>query len=169
MKTCTACLRTLPPSKFYKNPITLDGLGSHCRSCDRAGRSFRHRDRKARLVNELGGVCTRCGYSECIQALHFHHHSGDKEADVSTLLRRSYEKARNEAQKCTLVCANCHTLLHLQDTPEYKGKIRGGPIPHGTMAGYRRCGKPACPPCREAYNKHMQEYRRRRRQANSLG
>jgi hypothetical protein len=62
------------------------------------------------LVEEAGGVCTVCGYSRCIVALEFHHVAReDKRFSMSHRgVTRSLERAREEARKCVLLCANCH-------------------------------------------------------------
>lgn len=47
-------------------------------------------------------------------ALDFHHiNENTKEFDLSTRgLTRSWERIRNEIEKCLLVCANCHREIH---------------------------------------------------------
>jgi hypothetical protein len=76
----------------------------------------RRRQRVKRiLVEEFGGACTLCGYRDCIAALQFHH------LDPSTKsfglgsrgLARALEKVRAEAQKCVLLCANCHVEVEM--------------------------------------------------------
>lgn len=155
MKTCTSCKSTKGDSEFHKNPNTKDGLGSQCKTCDAAGRVFKTRDKKRRLVEAFGGCCSKCGYSNSLQALHFHHADNSKEVNVSSLMKRHFEKALDEAKKCTLLCANCHAEEHEIDLASisYGGKVRGGPIPHGTVAGYKRC-RPSCNECREAWRKY---------------
>ena len=65
------------------------------------------------LVAEAGGRCALCGYDRYVGALQFHHlEPGRKRfsrADAG--LTRSLAKAREEAGKCALVCANCHAEL----------------------------------------------------------
>ena len=161
MKICTSCKSSLPFTEFFKNPNTVDGFGSQCRACDKAGRVLKGRDKKQRLVNELGGCCSKCGYKKSLNALQFHHHADDKEAVVSSLLRRNYEEALAEAKKCVLLCANCHAEEHATDLSSlvYGGKVRTTTIPHGTVAGYKKC-KPVCDPCRLAWNAHCAVYRK---------
>jgi hypothetical protein len=74
---------------------------------------------KQQLVQQLGGKCTRCGYDEFIAALDFHHIQDDKESTVANLLlaavvykKASMEAVLAEAQKCILLCANCHRRFH---------------------------------------------------------
>lgn len=55
-----------------------------------------------------------CGYSKCIAALDFHHTDPSKKdfGISSGGYTRSFEKIKDELDKCILVCANCHRELH---------------------------------------------------------
>lgn len=61
-----------------------------------------------------GGKCVLCGYNRYLGALDFHHlDPSQKGFEISTRgLTRSWEKIREELDKCVLVCANCHRELH---------------------------------------------------------
>jgi predicted HNH restriction endonuclease len=68
---------------------------------------------KKELKIMLGGKCSRCGYDKSFCALDFHHNQGDKEGNVSRLIKDfSKQKALKEIRKCILLCANCHRELH---------------------------------------------------------
>ena len=62
------------------------------------------------LVAEAGGECALCGYSRCLAALEFHHlDRASKRFSVAARgLTRSLAEAREEAEKCVLLCSNCH-------------------------------------------------------------
>ena len=51
-----------------------------------------------------------CGYDRCVGALEFHHLvPAEKSFSLSHRgVARSIAKARAEANKCALLCANCH-------------------------------------------------------------
>ena len=67
---------------------------------------------KAELVAARGGRCEECGYGRTIWALEFHHRdAATKEFSLGGFLG-SIERARREAEKCALVCANCHRIRH---------------------------------------------------------
>ena len=71
--------------------------------------------RKLDLIEMKGGKCRICGYHKNIAALHFHHEdSSEKEfkLDARMLSNRNWEAIEAEAEKCTLLCANCHSELH---------------------------------------------------------
>ena len=78
--------------------------------------AVRKRRKKVRrmAVAYKGGECSRCGYSRCIEALEFHHvDSSQKDFGISQDgYTRSWERVRQELEKCVLVCANCHRELH---------------------------------------------------------
>ena len=61
---------------------------------------------------KLSKGCERCGYSECPEALHFHH-IGDKEFCISKAIYdgTSLEKIKEEIKKCVILCANCHAEI----------------------------------------------------------
>jgi|SRR5208283_2345367 len=74
------------------------------------------RRRKIRLmsVEYKGGKCVKCGYDKCVDALEFHHtDSSLKDFSISDKgYTRSWEKVKEELDKCILICANCHRELH---------------------------------------------------------
>jgi DNA-binding CsgD family transcriptional regulator len=75
---------------------------------------YRHK-LKEMSVNYKGGCCEICGYDKCINALEFHH-KDPKEKDFSPSGKSySWERVKNEIEKCILVCANCHREIHHTD------------------------------------------------------
>lgn len=74
-------------------------------------RKRRHRF-KERLLTLRGARCEDCGYEACVTALEFHHREGrDKSFGLGGFKGR-WEQALAEAEKCVVVCANCHRLRH---------------------------------------------------------
>jgi uncharacterized Fe-S cluster-containing protein len=61
-------------------------------------------------IDYKGGRCSRCGYDRCAEALEFHHaEASGKEFGISAKgYTRSWEKTKQELDKCILLCANCH-------------------------------------------------------------
>ncbi len=65
-------------------------------------------------IEYKGGKCEVCGYNTTIEALEFHHSDPTKK-DFGISCKgytRSWEKVRNELDKCHLLCANCHREVH---------------------------------------------------------
>jgi transposase len=123
LETVAMKLRRLPPDQRPKSVIRRCGRHGRTRfvgSADgrhyrwarcRAERVARQRRRnKLLLVAEAGGACRLCGYDRNPAALHFHHL--DPAAKAFALSRDgayvALDRARVEARKCALLCANCH-------------------------------------------------------------
>lgn len=81
-----------------------------CRSD--AVRDWRRRT-KQRLIDDAGGACVLCGFSEAPAALHFHHLDPDTKrfAIGARGLTRSFAALQAEVAKCILLCANCHACV----------------------------------------------------------
>jgi hypothetical protein len=81
--------------------------------CNTVAVSERRREVKRRLVQEAGGCCRICGFAEHPSALQFHHvDSAAKEFHLGHQgVTRSIARMRAEAEKCVLLCANCHALV----------------------------------------------------------
>ena len=60
--------------------------------------------------------CAQCGFSH-VAALDFHHTDANaKDGIVSELVRSGkFKKAKAEAEKCIVLCANCHRIHHYEE------------------------------------------------------
>jgi heterodisulfide reductase subunit B len=60
--------------------------------------------------------CSQCGFSH-VAALDFHHTDAKaKDGIVSDLVRMGrFKKAKAEAEKCIVLCANCHRVHHYEE------------------------------------------------------
>jgi len=74
----------------------------------------RRRKLKVMLVEYKGGKCVLCGYDKSPWALELHHRDPEKKSFGLSVrgLTRSWEILRKEADKCILICANCHREIH---------------------------------------------------------
>jgi transposase len=126
LKTCVAQRerpRALPGTRTEREcprhgrtefQLTSSG-GYRCLKCRSEAVTRRRREIKQLLVEEAGGACQACGYDRCAAALHFHHlEPAEKSFTLSHRgVTRSLAKARAEAQKCALLCGNCHVEVEL--------------------------------------------------------
>jgi hypothetical protein len=81
-----------------------------CVRCRCAAVAQSRRRTKETLVAEAGGCCRRCGYSDSLAALEFHHlDPATKDFGIAQAgVARSLDRMRAEARKCVLLCSNCH-------------------------------------------------------------
>ena len=71
-------------------------------------------ERKHKLIQEAGGGCQQCGYEKSWRALTFHHLDPSTKSfglTLNMLWSQSMEKITKEAEKCQLLCMNCHAEL----------------------------------------------------------
>jgi transcriptional regulator with XRE-family HTH domain len=113
---------TAPPvieDKCRRHGLTrfgLEGRGYYrCLLCRQERVSAWRRRVKRTLVEEAGGKCQACGYNRCAAALQFHHlNPMEKVFNLShDSVARSIARARAEAAKCLLLCANCHAEVEV--------------------------------------------------------
>jgi hypothetical protein len=67
---------------------------------------------KQTLVEYKGNKCKVCGYNKCVASLVFHHINPKEKEFGITGKCISIERLKKEADKCVLLCANCHGEIH---------------------------------------------------------
>lgn len=71
----------------------------------------RKRQLKLQLIALLGGHCADCGLAVHPAAFHFDHQDRTQKLDnLGHMMGYSWERIMAEAEKCELVCANCHAV-----------------------------------------------------------
>ena len=102
---------TMACARHGDTGFVIDGRGYYrCRKCRAESVSRRRRKMKEILVREAGGACGLCGYSASPRALHFHHlDPSEKRFELNANgVALALDTLRAEAQKCMLLCSNCH-------------------------------------------------------------
>ena len=93
----------------------------------------RRRKIKEFAVSYKGGRCEVCGYNKSVLALDLHHRDPEtKDFGIAAKgYTRSWDAVKKEADKCVLVCANCHreieagiTQLPNVSSDEKQGELR---------------------------------------------
>ena len=103
---CATCNES-NPLKFSK------GRFSECKKCRGKCQNDSNRKRKKMFVEYKGGKCEICGYSKCMAALDFHHKNpNEKDPSWEKMRKRTFNKVKEELDKCNLVCRNCHSEIH---------------------------------------------------------
>ena len=79
--------------------------------------------RKKELLLLKGGCCEKCGYDKNLGTLEFHHKDPSQkkmQIDIRTIASSSWESILKEADKCQLLCANCHREHHFPEHNNWK-------------------------------------------------
>jgi hypothetical protein len=79
---------------------------------------MRRRDeRKMKLVESFGDKCADCGKSFPVCCYDFHHiDPSNKAFEIAPRLDSKWETILEEAQKCVMLCSNCHRIRHYKES-----------------------------------------------------
>jgi len=144
--------------KNYVTAWKRDWYAGHPENRDRNNRRMRQQRNEFlnQLTADMGGRCQRCGYDACAAALDYHHvNSQEKNALVSHLAnQRKWNDAITEANKCILLCGNCHREYeHGYWTGEFVKRDGIG----WTLASWEPCETPTFTPFQSALNGKTRE------------
>ena len=118
-KTCSTCGIEKPITEFYKQKDHLYGVTHLCKGCFNKYCIDRWIQRKINAVNYKGGKCEKCGLelvNSHYSVFEFHHlDKSKKDCSWDKLRLKSDDSIRKELDKCIVVCANCHRLIHAED------------------------------------------------------
>jgi len=118
-RTCKTCGATKPLEQFAKAGVVKGKLYYRhlCVKCYSASKKPRRDEIKAWWEEfKKTQKCAHCGNND-FRVLVFHHHNGDKSFAIGIATNRGFSKARimAEAKKCTVLCCNCHAIVHYEE------------------------------------------------------
>ena len=114
MITCYACKEDKPESEFSKDKRNKSGYNSYCKQCKSKKAREKARFEKKVAIHYKGGKCVDCDgiFHQAIYEFH-HLDEKNKKANPAHLINRyGFKKAKEELDKCVLLCANCHRIRH---------------------------------------------------------
>lgn len=123
-KVCIKCLENKPIEEFYQHKkLSKHIVQAKCIACYKLvnystkTNSIKikkyHNERKDKLVLYKGGKCEVCGVVDDSCVFDFHHlDSSKKDFSISGRVTSKWSLVIEEADKCLLVCANCHRKIH---------------------------------------------------------
>lgn len=113
MKQCKHIERECKKHGLTTYVLEMSGY-YRCKKCRSNNVQTRRHKLKTKLVETFGGKCKICGYDRCKSSLHFHHlDPTQKEFGLASKGRTmAFKTLLKEAEKCILVCSNCHGEIH---------------------------------------------------------
>lgn len=112
---CTSCKKDLvgKQKKFCSN--SCKAKSSNNKHQNYVNQQRRGAARKIRLMQMKEIKCMVCGYNKNYAALSFHHRDPKTKShslDLRNCSNKSWNSLIKEADKCDLVCMNCHMEIH---------------------------------------------------------
>ena len=114
-------MKECPKHGITEHVLQVNG-SYKCKECRKDAVLDIRRRNKIKLVEYKGGKCEICGYDKCIDALEFHHLDPNEKDFGIAGDTRCLEKLKSEADKCILLCANCHREIHAKEREEIRIK-----------------------------------------------
>jgi hypothetical protein len=120
LKTCRICgLSSDNLELFQKHPTGKHGRGSLCKACNNQQKRDVRKSR-SNLINDYkaGKPCSRCGQVFPPICMDFHHVGDNKTSDISYMTFHDVIPLNvvfKEMDKCILLCACCHRLVHQEE------------------------------------------------------
>lgn len=109
-KICNSEFNSVSNRHYCKKCLPSEGLNSSQR------KTLLRKIFKEKLLELKGNKCSKCGYSKCKEALEFHHLDPNKKKfSISKYESSKWEDYVKEAEKCILICANCHREIHVKN------------------------------------------------------
>jgi len=106
-------------NRKYDDPTEYKRAWNHRHRKERYTYKTQHaHDMKVKFIHEKGGKCSKCGekYNGKNAAIFDFHHRDPKTKQfnlgINTMQNKSKKVLLIELEKCDLVCANCHRLIH---------------------------------------------------------
>lgn len=115
-KFCHKCKKVKKLKSFYLNENNVPG--SWCKKCNKEAIVERQRKYKQKAVDYKGGKCEYCGYVGHPSAYDFHHMDKEKKEFIINIKNKEFDLSdendatKKELDKCVLLCAICHRLVH---------------------------------------------------------
>jgi len=120
VKLCKYCNTEQPDEAFTVCRIVRGKVYRRlrCQECKRACANKRRNDLRRWLCDYKRILCcVHCGFADH-RALAFHHDGvQDKEFNIADMVRHAHSRANilKEIGKCTVLCANCHSITHFEE------------------------------------------------------
>jgi len=110
--SCCKCRLTKPEKEFF---LSGKRISSYCKKCHVSHHYETHTLKKKELIKYKGGKCINCNLEsndENYVVFDFHHLDPSKKEMSVKVVNKGLDKLKKEADKCMLLCSNCHRLEH---------------------------------------------------------
>lgn len=114
----------------------------------------RYLQRRELIINELGGICAKCGCTDHDKLQFDHIDKESKSFDITFVCWwMSWKRLLPEIRKCQILCSDCH----VDKTTKERGQLAAR-LTHGTISSYRYC---KCELCKKAHREYHIKWKKR--------
>ena len=114
-KGCSVCGKILEGRQSRFCSVACKNSTTNNKHQNYVAQQRRGNERRTRLIEMKGGRCQMCSYKRNQAALSFHHVRPETKSfqiDLRRCSNCSWDRLIEEAEKCQLLCLNCHAELH---------------------------------------------------------
>ena len=113
MSNCISCGNTLTGKQSKYCCLKCKNIQTNIKNQNYESQKDKGLKNKLKLLDLKGKYCQKCGYNKNTAALCFHH-TRDKlfGIDIRRCSNTSWTKLVEEADKCIVLCHNCHMEEH---------------------------------------------------------
>ena len=126
-KCCQLCKITKTIDSFYNK--SGGRSRKYCKSCLNTYTQDRIRKVKIKMILYKGGKCEKCKLeleNSHYSVFEFHHiDPNEKDINFKYIKMQKWTKIKNEIDKCSLLCSNCHRITHAEiENANYKNILK---------------------------------------------
>lgn len=118
MRCCRECGEEKPLTDFASAGVVkgVKYRRYYCKACYFNSKYTRRSENREWFIEYRKSLkCISCGNDDH-RVLEFHHRDPSvKEKAVTLMMYHSREKIKKEIEKCDVLCANCHRILHYEE------------------------------------------------------
>ena len=118
MKKCYKCKIVKPLSEYNTDNTKKDKLQGLCKKCNRDGLKVAQERNRLYVENiKSNSACVVCGENHYATIVFHHRNPANKKFGISLgkYGTRALKTIQAEIDKCDVMCANCHRILHWKE------------------------------------------------------
>jgi len=115
MLKCKVCEQDKEEDMFPVASITKSGRAGECKACKAIRTKAIRKERGNKLYTLFDKKCRDCGIEHTNPSFYDFHHVDEenKKYEVKTMICGNWNKVLEEAEKCVMLCPNCHRKRHI--------------------------------------------------------
>ena len=119
LKWCNMCEDTLPVSEFFHARTYPSGLSAYCATHERERAKTHNRRRRLKFLDDMGGCCATCGFSDprALQVDHINSDGASERAEKGFRhdSNKWYAHVLAHPDRYQLLCANCNQIKRIEN------------------------------------------------------